>query len=274
MSQLTEFDGPRPLISVVTPSLNQASFLERAILSVLDQDYPSVEYLVCDGGSTDGSVETLERYGHRLAFWRSGPDAGQAAAVNEGWSRSTGEILGWINCDDFYLPGTFAYVAEFFAGRPDVELLYGTCLVVDALGAACRPPMGERFERARMLHGRQPMPQPATFIRRSLWARIGPLDPSLAYAMDFEYFLRASAATRPEFVERPLAAFTVHAGAKSSRARARLRQETYAVALRYAPPLARPGLWLRAARAAAYHRLPRAFRRRVDRLRSDVIDPA
>ena len=127
-----------PSITVVTPSFNQARFLERTIRSVLDQGYAQLEYLILDGGSSDGSTDIIRAYESHLAYWISEPDDGQSAAVNAGWRRASGEILGWLNSDDFYLPGTLQFVGEFFAAHPDVAFLYGTCDVVDEAGRKLR----------------------------------------------------------------------------------------------------------------------------------------
>src|SRR5687767_5199473 len=111
--------SPLPVISLVTPSLNQASFLERAIRSVIEQNYPNLEYIVMDGGSTDGSVDIIEEYSDRLAYWVSEPDGGQSAAINAGWSRSSGNVLAWLNSDDYLLPGTLQWPGQFFADHLD-----------------------------------------------------------------------------------------------------------------------------------------------------------
>ena len=125
-----------PRITIVTPSYQQGRWLERSIRSVLDQGYPNLEYMVLDGGSTDASVGIIERYGDRLARWSSGPDGGQAAAVDAGWRSATGEILGWLNSDDFYLPGTLELVGRWFADHPDRGFVYGRCRLVDPDGAS------------------------------------------------------------------------------------------------------------------------------------------
>lgn len=114
-----------PRISIVTPSYNQAEFLERTIFSVLNQNYPKLEYIIIDGGSTDGSVEIIKKYDKYLTFWVSEKDNGQADAIRKGFARATGEILAWINSDDTYLPGTFLKVAKAFIKNPKVDLIFG-----------------------------------------------------------------------------------------------------------------------------------------------------
>ena len=116
---MTATAGSLPRITVVTPSFNQARYLDRTIRSVLDQGYPNLEYMVLDAGSTDGSLDIIKRYSDRLDYWRSGPDNGQSAAVNEGWQRASGEVMAWLNSDDFYLPGALDFVGNHFRVHPE-----------------------------------------------------------------------------------------------------------------------------------------------------------
>ena len=116
--------GPAPTVSIVTPSFNQGRFIRETIESVLSQDYPAIEYMVIDGGSTDETVSILKSYGNRI-FWISEPDSGQSDAINKGWKRATGEILTWLNSDDVYLPGAIAKAADYLQRHPNVGVVYG-----------------------------------------------------------------------------------------------------------------------------------------------------
>src|SRR5262249_46923914 len=123
-----------PRITIITPSFNQAQFFEQTIASVLDQNYPNLEYIIIDGGSQDHSVEIIRKYDHRLAYWVSEKDRGQTHAINKGLERATGDIIAYLNSDDFYLAGTLHRVAEYFQQHPDVDLLHGRCRTVNVNG--------------------------------------------------------------------------------------------------------------------------------------------
>jgi glycosyltransferase involved in cell wall biosynthesis len=204
-----------PSITVLTPSFNQAEFLEESIRSVLDQGYPNLEYLVLDGGSTDGSVNLLKRYDGRLR-WVSERDGGQGFALNNGFRSTTGEIIGWINSDDRYAEGTLAAVGEFFAGHPDVEWLYGRCPIIDRQGRETKALITfyKEFWQRRYSYHRLLVEnfinQPAVFFRRRLLDRVGPIDPTYHCALDYELFLRMGDVARPAFLDRVLAYFRVY----------------------------------------------------------------
>ena len=209
-------DGnPWPLVSVVTPSLNQAGFLEEAILSVAHQDYPAAEHIVIDGGSTDGTVELLHR--SPQVVWASEPDRGQSAAVNKGLSRAKGEIIGWLNSDDLYEPNAFRTAAAYLAANPDVDVLYGDCYFVYEDGAEpeVRLASARPFDLDFLLNVGCFIHQPAAFFRRRV-LECGLLDERLHYAMDFEYWVRlARSGRRFAYLPTPLASFRVHGGSKS-----------------------------------------------------------
>jgi glycosyltransferase involved in cell wall biosynthesis len=267
-----------PTISIVTPSYNQARFLERTIESVLDQGYPRLEYIVLDGGSTDGSLEIIERYGPRLAFWTSGPDGGQAAAINAGWRRSQGEVLAWLNSDDFYLPGALLEIGEAFAAHPEADLIYGLMRRVDGDGKPMGM-VGSSFSWRTMLYSHQVIPQPSAFFRRSAVDDVGLLDESLHYSMDYDFFLRLARGRRALMLPRPLAVATVHGDAKTTRDRAEAGAETHRVRKRHARGLGAVLVRLQPAFAGAFRRMPAPARALIGRLRprrvyEEVLAPA
>jgi glycosyltransferase involved in cell wall biosynthesis len=209
-----------PRITIVTPSLNQAAFLERAIRSVLDQGYSHLEYLVFDGGSTDGSVEILRRYDDQIAYWESVPDRGQSHAVNKGIERATGEIVGWINSDDYYLPGALAMAVSAFEENAGAGWLCGTCRYLNPDGSLemvwrPRPPRGPR---AAWAYDPWYVPQASSFWRRSTLEDIGGLREDFQYAMDVELGLRlALSGVLPLVVKEEFAVRAHHEEAKSAR---------------------------------------------------------
>ena len=163
----------KPRISIVTPSFNHAQFLEHALCSVLDQDYENLEYIVIDGGSTDGSVEMLSRYAPRLAYWVSEPDGGHGSALNKGFKRSTGEIMAWLNSDDLHFPWTLNAVAEIFAAHPEVSWITShSCAILDQKGRLVTADRNYSNKYDYLL-GRCNIQQESTFWRRSLWENAG-----------------------------------------------------------------------------------------------------
>jgi glycosyltransferase involved in cell wall biosynthesis len=207
-----------PLFTIVTPSLNQAAFLERTIQSVLDQGYPELELLVFDGGSTDGSVEILRRYDDRIAYWESEPDRGQSHAINKGFERATGDVVGWINSDDYYLPGALAAAAAAFEANPGTEWVCGACRYLSADGSLDRVwrPNLPRGPRAAWAYEPWYVPQASSFWRRAALERVGGLREDFHYAMDVDLGLRlARAGVIPVILEQELAVRADQEEAKS-----------------------------------------------------------
>jgi glycosyltransferase involved in cell wall biosynthesis len=207
----------RSKLSVITPSLNQGRFIERTIRSVLDQGYESLEYIVVDGGSTDGSVEIIDRYRDRLAWSVSEPDRGQAHALNKGLRRATGEYLAYINSDDYYLPGAFDAAVSTFE-KTGASWVVGTCCYVDTEGRLTIMWVPELPMRGRHWWMLAPwgVPQAATFWRRDLLERFGPFREDMHYVFDTEYGLRlAYNGVLPAIVEGELATRLIHPEAKS-----------------------------------------------------------
>ncbi len=205
-----------PKITVITPSFNQGDFLERTIRSVIDQGYPNLEYLVFDGGSTDQSVEIIRKYEEDISFWTSEPDRGQSHAVNKGFERSTGEIIGWLNSDDTFLPDCFAKVVEAFRRHPDAGAVYGDFVYIDENDGVLRKRKLFKKFRYETLLFHDYLGQPAVFFRRDVLKKIGPLDESLKFAMDWDFFLRMKRATRMVHVDACLATYRIHSESKSS----------------------------------------------------------
>jgi glycosyltransferase involved in cell wall biosynthesis len=207
---------PLPLITVVTPSFNQAPYLEQALLSVLGQGWPRIEYIVMDGGSTDGSVEILQRYAARLSYWQSRPDGGQAAAINAAFAQSRGDLLCWVNSDDYLLPGALARAARALDPSRG-QLLAGNCLTVDE--ASRRAALSNVRRRATEVDLAlfDFLNQPATFWTRRTWELAGPLDTSLHFAFDWEWFVRClkKAGAELVIVDDVLAYYRVHPGHKT-----------------------------------------------------------
>jgi glycosyltransferase involved in cell wall biosynthesis len=204
-----------PSISIVTPTLNQASYIKTTVDSVLTQDYPNLEYLVLDGGSMDGTREILDSYGERLS-WRIEPGTGQSRAINQGWGETGGEIITWVNSDDTYYPGTLQQVGSFFLQHPEVDMLYGDCDYVDSNGRFLRTYPTRDFNYLELLRRTENyIPQPATFFRRRVLNRVGFLDETLAYVMDFDYWLRVGFSHCIVHLPGKLAALRLQPDAKS-----------------------------------------------------------
>jgi glycosyltransferase involved in cell wall biosynthesis len=201
MSVICDAERPRqsghltstwPRITVVTPSYNQGRFLERAIVSVLSQNYPNLEYLVFDAGSTDNSLAILKKYSKRLTYWTSESDRGQSDAICKGWNRATGDVLAWLNTDDFYYPGALHEVGKLFGAKPNLKMVCGAVALVD--------------EQERKLRVKRPVPvapevllpranipaQAGTFIRREIFDSLGGPRLDLHYVMDWELCLRVA----------------------------------------------------------------------------------
>lgn len=203
-------------VTVVTPSFNQAPYLEQTIRSVLDQDHPDLEYIIIDGGSTDGSADIIRRYQDRLAWWVTEPDRGQTDAINKGFARATGEILAWLNSDDTYEPGAVREAAEFLAANPEIGMVYGEANFIDAEGRVIGRFNARQTDYDRLMRGAVYIPQQAAFFRRSIWKQVGPLDPDFYFAMDYDLWVRIARIARLQYLPgRTWANFRLHSLAKT-----------------------------------------------------------
>lgn len=204
-----------PSIAMVTPSYNQAAFLERTMRSVLDQDYPNLEYVVMDGGSTDDSASVIRKYGEKLTYWQSRKDGGQSAAVHDGFQKTRAGIMAWLNSDDFLLPGSLAYVAAYFAKHPAVDCVYSHRILVNDAGHE----VGRWFlppHDPNMLLWADYIPQETWFWRRTAYEKAGGVDPGFRFALDWDLLVRMQN-TGAVFKRLPafLGAFRVHEAQKS-----------------------------------------------------------
>lgn len=216
---LTASPDPAPTISIVTPSFQQGRFIDRTLYSVVSQKYPALEYVVQDGGSTDETVTVLRSFEQRLKAWTSEPDVGQADAINRGFGQTTGEIMAWLNSDDFLLPGALAYVARYFVDHPNVDVVYGNRIMIDEndrqIGAWILPAHDD-FVLTYVDY----IPQETLFWRRRTWEAVGgSVDTSFCYALDWDLLLRfREAGAKMVRLPRFLGAFRVHDEQKTTAA--------------------------------------------------------
>lgn len=222
--------NPLPLVSIITPSLNQGRFIRQTIESVLSQDYPRLEYLVMDGGSTDETLDILRGYSTRL-IWRSAPDLGQADAVNSGFRLAKGEILGWLNSDDTYQPGAVSAAVEHLTAHPETAVVYGDAHYIDERNEVIGIYPTEDFDLDRLAQACL-ICQPAAFCRRSAIEAIGGLDATLQYCMDYDLWIRLGRRFRLERIPRFVANTRHYPQTKTWSQRDRLFAEIYKVAQR------------------------------------------
>jgi len=227
-----------PRITVITPSFNQASFIAETIQSVLGQGYPNLQYLVMDGGSTDGTLEILKRFEGQIE-WSSEKDRGQADAINKGFRRASGEIVAYLNSDDRYEPGALLAVGRYFSNHPQAVWLTGRCRIIDEQGQAMRSAitlyknLWLRLGSYRVLQVLNYISQPATFWRRSAMDLTGLLDENLHYTLDYDLWLRLGTRHRLHILTQTLASFRMHSRSKSRTGFQRQFDEDLEVAQRY-----------------------------------------
>ena len=201
----------KPLVSVITPSWNSAAYIEQTILSVINQTYRNVEYIIIDGGSSDGTLDIIRKYESSIDYWVSEADDGMYQAINKGMQRARGEIVAYLNSDDLYYPNTLEKVVNFFADNSSVELVYGNLNFVDAEGKKLFTQIYPKFSLNFFIMANCSMiGQPASFWKSSLLKKIGMFDESLKMAADFEFFIRAGMIGRLVYTPHVLAAFRTH----------------------------------------------------------------
>lgn len=205
----------KPLVSIITPSFNQGRYLEETIQSVLNQDYPNIEYIIIDGGSSDESLEIIRKYANSLADWVSEQDEGQTDAINKGFSRANGEILAWINSDDTYLPNAVSEAVDFLNTHPEAGMVYGDANLIDETGNIIGKFPARQTNYKRLRRGSVHIPQQAAFFRAALWQEVGPLDPGFYFAMDYDLWVRIAKRSPVHYHPRLWANFRLHGTAKS-----------------------------------------------------------
>ena len=225
-----------PTVSIVTPSFNQARYLESTIQSVLTQDYPRIEYFIVDGGSTDGSGAVINKSAtlesdsllsddqqqavglqkHSINWWVSEKDKGQTDAINKGFARATGQILAWLNSDDTYEPGAVGKAVKYLIEHPEVGMVYADCNFTDEDGNVIGKFGAAPTDYRRLREGYVHIPQQSTFFRADLWRQVGPLDPSFYFAMDYDLWTRIAAKTSIQYLAgQTWANFRMHSSGKS-----------------------------------------------------------
>jgi glycosyltransferase involved in cell wall biosynthesis len=216
------------LVSIVTPSYNQAPFLEQTMQSVLEQDYPRLEYIVVDGGSTDSSVEVIKKYADRLAYWISEKDSGQGEAINKGFVRANGEILAWLNSDDYYMRNTISVAVSCFEQNPDVVMVYGDMLAVNGDGQTINVLKYKQLSMEDLLCF-QIIGQPSVFFRRSALEKVGRLDPTFHFMLDHHLWIRLAQLGRILHVPQVWSAARYHPQAKNRARAAEFGREAFRV---------------------------------------------
>ena len=216
------------LVSIVTPSYNQAPFLEQTMLSVLEQDYPRIEYIVIDGGSTDNSVEIIKKYADRLTYWVSEKDSGQAEAINKGFVRAKGEILAWLNSDDYYMLNTVSVAVRCFEQNPDVVMVYGDMLAVDGDGNTINLLKYKQLSLEDLLCF-QIIGQPSVFFRRSALEKAGMLEPTFHFMLDHQLWIRLAQQGGILHIPQIWSAARYHPGAKNRARAAEFGREAFRV---------------------------------------------
>lgn len=214
ITQLLNYSMTLPLVSIITPSFNQAKFLEQTIQSVLNQDYPHIEYIIIDGGSADGSVDIIKKYEDKIRYWVSEQDAGQTEAINKGFAKATGEILAWINSDDSYNPNAISEAVKFLVENPQVGMVYADCNFIDENENVIGKFNAKQTNYQMLRRGSAHIPQQTMFFRKQFWSA---LDTTFYFAMDYDLWTRIAKQTEIKYLQGNVwANFRIHTSSKTN----------------------------------------------------------
>ena len=217
-----------PKITIVTPSYNQGAFIEKTIHSVLDQSYPNLEYIIIDGGSTDNSISIIKKYEKHLSYWVSEVDKGQSHAINKGLNRASGDLLGWLNSDDYYVGGALHKLAKAYKEDTSVGVVYGRGLIQDEKGRKVYEPVLTEVTVQSLCEWcySNDFMQPSTLFTKEAWAECGPLDEEIHIAMDVDFWLKVRKKYKFKMVDAMLSCSLSHEGAKTTALRNQMFVDT------------------------------------------------
>jgi glycosyltransferase involved in cell wall biosynthesis len=234
-----------PKISVITPSLNQGCYLRQCIESILSQDYSNIELIIIDGGSIDESLSVINEFEEKITYWVSEPDHGQSDAINKGFQRASGELVAWLNADDYYLPGAFQQVAEVYRQNQLAPFFFGDGLRVDETGTIIShffPPGTLAFNRQALVMGLNYILQPSTFINSRSLEQAGNLDTNLRYGMDSDLWMRLSNIGNPCTIPAALSASREYATTKTASGSFQRIEELRRISMKYSGLEITPGV--------------------------------
>lgn len=224
----------KPLISIVTPSYNQGEFIEKTILSVINQKYKNKEYIIIDGASNDNSVEIIKKYKEQLTYWISEKDKGQSDAINKGWKIAKGDILAYLNSDDILEDGALEKVSNYFRKHPDIGIIYGDCNSIEASGKSLGLFKAYPVNFKKLLkHGQRGIFQPSAFFNADVLRRVGYLNKKWHLSMDYDLILKVAKISKLVFIPETLASYRIHSNTKSFSLADKHWKETFKVRGQY-----------------------------------------